>query len=92
MEGNQEDLADEPSLKDLNDFERNYLTKYLKNKTEFRGWGKTAQVIMKDKELTKIKAKALTTHLLHIFMLSEDYDSDSDSSDSEDSDIEKKPT
>ena len=66
--------------------------KYLKNKTEFRGWGATAAVLMKDRELTKIKAKSLAESLIRVFMLSEDYDSDSDSSDSEDSDVEKKPT
>ena len=69
----------------LTESDKGKLRKYLKNKSEFAGWGKTAVEVLKKYKDDKIKAKKLGEYVLQIYRLSEEYESD-DSSDSSDSD------
>ena len=69
------------------------MRKFLKDRSEFRGWSKTGMLVLKEHKKGTMKGKALALMLIKIYMLSEDYESDdSDSSDSDDSDRQEKPT
>ena len=61
--------------------EANVLRRYLKDESEFKGFAKTAKLIIQKSDKQKLKAKKLARECLKVFRLSEDYDSDSDCSD-----------
>ena len=60
--------------------EANKLRKFLKDETEFRGYNKTAILILKQHKCG-MKAQSLANQVRNCFRLSEDFDSDSDCSD-----------